>query len=88
VPRPRPGSTECDCGAPIRWVLTVTRTPMPIDPLPHPDGNLVPVVLNGEKRARVLRQDELEAYQGDRWRSHFATCPNARTHRRPRKATR
>lgn len=44
------------------------------------DGSTVPVV-------RVLRADEqAQASTAPRWRSHFASCPNAAQHSRGRRA--
>jgi hypothetical protein len=51
---------------------------MPIDAAPTPDGNLA---IEGG----VARPVDMLTPPGERWKSHFATCPNADEHR---KATR
>lgn len=66
------------CQAPIRWKLTEAGKRMPIDRDPVPDGNVV--LLDGD-RVHVLHADEV-ADDVPRYVSHFATCPNARGHRR------
>jgi len=59
---------------------------MPLDAEAHAAGG---IVLDGcadtwgEQRAHFLRVDE-ERTGGDRYRSHFATCPQAVQHRRAR----
>lgn len=66
------------CGAPIVWVITEAGKRMPIDREPHPDGNVIPSVdLDGKVRARVVTAP----FDGNAWRSHFVTCPNANQHR-------
>jgi len=52
------------CGARIRWVSTVRGSPMPIDPEPHPRGNLR---VTGAI-ARIVHTDEAL------YITHFATC--------------
>lgn len=68
------------CGAVIYWVRTeATDALMPIDAVPVDDGN---VVLVNEK-ARYMKGDLFEAKtEGPRYKSHFATCPNAKQHRK------
>jgi hypothetical protein len=72
------------CGAPIVWATSqATGKPMPLDPDPAADGNLV--LMEGE--ARVLTTGErLRAQEAGtvRYKSHFATCPDATKHRRPK----
>lgn len=69
------------CGAPILWVVTTLGKRMPLDAEPHPDGN-VSLVPAG---AMVLPAELVEQGKkigSKRYRSHFATCPNAAQHRR------
>ena len=61
------------CGAPIEWALTVKGSRIPLDPGSTPDGN---INVGPDGVAHVV-----EPGQGVRI-SHFATCPNARQHRR------
>jgi len=62
------------CGAEIEWATTTNGTRIPVDPGPAADGNLV--VKQGI--AWIVGPGK-----GDRI-SHFATCPSAGQHRRPR----
>jgi len=83
--------TSCvRCGAPMWWATTVGNKRIPLDVDPHPDGNVVPVLVDGRKRVKVLTGPEMPAQQRA-WRSHFATCPYAselrKTPTRPKKPT-
>lgn len=73
--------TTCkSCGAPIFWAKTVNGKPMPLDAEPVLDGR---IILEGQTAIVVG-----SAYVRDgtaRYDSHFATCPNARSHRRARR---
>lgn len=72
--------TRCrSCGAEIHWVRTVTGATMPIDALPAKDGNVLVDTETGE--ATVLGRPEDYAHLV-RYKSHFATCPQAKTWRR------
>lgn len=79
------------CEREIVWAETsTTRSRIPLDPQPVPEGNVVLVpssvedapatafVLGGEALARA-RLDQRRLY-----RSHFASCPHAARWRRPR----
>lgn len=76
-----PDLAKCrSCGAPIRWAVTERGRNAPLDPEPHPEGNLRVEVRNGLDLAIVVAP-------GSEWglyRSHFASCPNATAHRRAR----
>lgn len=74
------------CGQRIFWVTKVdafgqirrsqkTGRPIkdPIDPWPVPDGE---IVLRGAGRAENVPVTVF--HDGERWRSHFRTCPKAR----------
>lgn len=75
------------CGAPVRWVLTVGGRRMPLDPDPHPDGNVVRVTIDGGLvRAKVLTGAEMPA-QDVAWRAHWTTCPASEGFRRRKTAT-
>ena len=75
-----PGTVQCvgsNCRKPVRWVLTLGDKRMPIDPDPHPDGNVIRIRLeDGSIRARVLGGTELPA-QGEAWMPHWRTCPDS-----------
>jgi hypothetical protein len=72
------------CDAPLRWAKTPKGKRIPLDPDPRPDGNIRLGFVGGEEMALVLSGAELEAAQiaGPVYVSHFATCPNASSHRR------
>lgn len=77
---------ECrSCGAAILWARTERDKPIPLDAEPDPAGRIV--FVSGDT-VRVLRKDEeppshaLVPRKGQRYTSHFATCPNAEQHRR------
>lgn len=74
-------STCTGCGAAIRWVITDGGRRMPLDPDPVPDGNVVPAVIDGQRRARVLTGEQMPA-DGPAWQAHFRTCPAAPQFRR------
>lgn len=72
------------CGADIVWVKTVAGKSIPLDAAPVADGN---VALDSGGRAHVYSNPAAlfvvdMAGDGPRYRSHFATCPNAAEHRR------
>lgn len=72
------------CSKPVVWVKTEARgSQMPLDPKPHPEGNVVLVDIPQTKHqvARVIPNDKLPAEQ-PAYRSHFVTCPDPR--RRPK----
>jgi hypothetical protein len=78
------------CGAPIVWAETEAGRRMPVDADTDPDGNVlvVPDPVTGElvalidSEAKPLAKRERTWPEGTRHRSHFATCPNASTHRK------
>lgn len=86
------------CGAPIVWATTAHGRRIPVDPDPVPDGNLELLEMSGVLVAHVLtveREAELERELLDAnragvtptlalFKTHFATCPSAETHRRRR----
>lgn len=73
------------CDAEIRWVLTVGGKRMPLDVAKVPDGNVVPTIVDGQRRARVVTGEELPV-EGGAWQSHHRTCPNAADFRRRKRA--
>lgn len=64
------------CGADIVWKITEGGKKMPIDSTPAPDGNLVFIGLGAHPVP--------EKWTGERYKSHFATCPDAKNFRRSR----
>ena len=81
------------CGSPIEWArFAKSRKPVPLDVGLVDDGNLelVDRAHDGVPVVRVLRRVELELAREDGrrlLRAHFATCPNADAHRRPRSSS-
>lgn len=87
-------SDRCrSCDAPIRWVTSAaTGRAMPLDLEPTPAGNVM-LHGGGEEEAaavaEVLATDRLTRARAlaaagtlDLYLSHFATCPDAATHRK------
>jgi len=74
-------SDRCtSCGATIRWVeMTLTGKHMPIDPQPHAQGNIFVYQMGGRAHALIAPKFREGSV---RYRSHFASCPNAKEHRR------
>lgn len=73
------------CGAEIVWVLTQKGHRMPIDPEPAPGGD---IVVDDGIASVVGGADLVDAVFEGRalYLAHFATCPNAARHRRPRRS--
>ena len=71
------------CGAGIIWAKTIKGATIPLDAEPTKTGNIVIedgnalVYNNPDAIAPRLRSEP-------RYVSHFATCPNADEHRKPR----
>ena len=76
------------CGAKILWIRTSAGKNMPVNPqivhyrLPKPDekGTSKIVTLCGEVVSAIETDAENSEYGG--YISHFATCPNAKMHRK------
>lgn len=66
------------CGQAVRWVVTVNGRRMPIDPLPHPRGNVELRPLGSQLTAFVHDNRELPLSIDRVYRAHAATCPNRR----------
>lgn len=66
------------CGAAVIWAQTSSNKAMPVDAEAVEQGNIFLTQANGTLRATVVPPGP-----GLR-KSHFATCPNAKSHRRPR----
>ncbi len=73
------------CGARIIWVtMAATGKKNPLDAKPNPAGNVTAIengqgiVLKGESLAQA-KADGMTLYL-----SHFATCPNSLSHRKPK----
>jgi hypothetical protein len=79
--------TTCEsCGAAIIFAVTPRAKNMPVDAEPTADGN-VQLVSHGPDvppLARVLTVAQQFGKKGTLRRSHFASCPDAKSWRRPR----
>jgi len=73
------------CHAPGFWAKTATGKSILIDRDPVPDGNLQIFLEQGEPIALVTHGD---VPGKQRYKAHFATCPHAAEHRRPREGRR
>lgn len=76
--------TACrSCGAPVTWALTENKKWMPVDAEPAADGNVL-LTAGNPPLAKVLTSFGKGLLgNGERlYRSHFSTCPNARSHRK------
>jgi hypothetical protein len=73
-------ASKCrSCGAKIFWYYTASGKLMPVDAEPCADGNLA---INYDGTVMVVGSG---SGRQPRYRSHFATCPNAARHRRQQK---
>lgn len=82
------------CGASMIWVITQAGSPMPIDELAVPDGNLllIPAInpddppsvkyLSGIERMSLAADAGEQGHIATFYVSHFATCPDGPAHRR------
>jgi hypothetical protein len=68
------------CGALIAWRSTLSGRRIPVDPEPVEGGN-IHVLANGRI---VVEGSDTQVWSGaPRYRSHFATCPQAGEWRAP-----
>lgn len=79
------------CHDPIIWTTTTKGKAMPVDADPHPAGNLeLALEPWGLDMATIVvakvvpGAPDTDDDRRDLHRSHFATCPDANHHRRPR----
>jgi hypothetical protein len=77
--------TNCkSCGAPVEWVTTELGKKMPIDPEPVEYGGFAleqrAVGQVAVSIASIIKR--AGQYNGQRYASHFQTCPSAELHRR------
>jgi len=71
------------CRRPVIWTVTDKGKRMPVDAQPTPDGSIVLTVDKAEVRSRIV-EVKFRFGRTDLHTSHFARCPAADTHRRPR----
>lgn len=65
------------CGAPIEWARTKAGKSMPVDNDPAPDGTIELVDLPGKPPLAIVHGQPTDEYGEVRYRTHFATCPQA-----------
>jgi hypothetical protein len=66
------------CGAPVLWARTEAGKSMPVDAAPNERGNLI---VDGAACRVATLFDPL----GERYTSHFATCPDGPSHRKEKR---
>jgi hypothetical protein len=77
-------TTPCKgCGKPVIWATTANLRPMPVDPEPAAEGNVVLMRLGLGVRAEVITNPG-RLFGRRTYVSHFVTCPKAAEFRRPR----
>lgn len=76
------------------WAVSERGRPIPMDPLPLPDGNMALRWTAGHDggaagvivlMARVIPADERPHYDGPLYQTHFLSCPFAGHHRSNRR---
>ena len=71
------------CGARLLWALTEKGRRIPLDRNPVPTGNIeIEETDEGPPMSRVVPVLSPGLFPTVRYKSHFATCPNAKRHRR------
>jgi len=79
---PRRQTTCKSCGASVYWAETKNGKRMPLDAEPVNNGQWL---LFFNERLQILKTRKVtkndDPYQ-NRYDSHFATCPNAKNHRK------
>lgn len=70
------------CGQPVWWEETVNGKRLPLDPLPHPMGNVVLRPSGTQLLAFVHGNGELPLSRAA-YRPHHATCPQSSRHEGP-----
>jgi hypothetical protein len=80
---PAANGTCGTCRAPVVWASTVSGSTMPIDPGIDAAGN-VAVTPGNPPRVRYLKTSEEPGAAEYPMLPHWATCPDAKQHRRPR----
>jgi hypothetical protein len=54
----------------------------PANAEPASNGNIRLIQTEGEPKGEVMTQLEAMAWEGPKYLSHFATCPNAKQHKK------
>ena len=78
-------TAQCrSCGAEIVWAVTASGRNMPVDAAPSDDGTITLTQTGTKNHAEVSGPPNL-LDDRPRHTSHFASCPNANSHRKNRK---
>jgi len=76
-------STCRSCGASLVFVdVLASGRPIPLDAEPTPDGNVEVFETAGGLYGKVWPASHIWGEADLRYRSHFASCPSAKEHRR------
>ncbi len=77
------GVSKCrGCDAEIVWATTKAGKSMPLDPRPHPEGNIeAHADASGRWHVDVVHAEDQATMFGTFYLSHFVTCPNAKEFR-------
>ena len=72
------------CSALVLWVeWPSSGKKMPIDVSKYDDGSVVVNMVGGEYGKLTVEKYDAARHEGrNRYKSHFATCPNASAHRK------
>lgn len=74
--------TTCSCKAPIWWAVSIHGKSTPMEPEPTDDGVWVVDGQTENGAPKVRHVEPLTDGDAPRFKSHWATCPNADQHRR------
>lgn len=74
----RTGDKCPSCHAPIIWAVTAKGKTMPVDPLPHPNGNATIERTAAGGVLITIHSRHADLQEGAAYRPHFATCPSTR----------
>lgn len=77
-------SAHCSsCDAEITWAIVAkSGKKMPVDALSTPDGNIVFLDVPDPSGTPLVAYVSADVGAAPRYKSHFATCPDAGSHRR------
>ena len=82
------GSSTCrSCNRPIVWAVSNNGKNIPMDPEPVANGTHIMASSTRDGRIHfdiVAYNEQFHGTDAKRYRSHFASCPDAAKFRRPR----
>ena len=70
------------CKAPIMWAITEKNRRIPLDPQPCADGNILLQFRGNFLLPLATVHFAVQLDNPQRFKSHFATCPNSKQWRR------